>query len=82
MSKFSGMDLRLESNFENSISPAKGNRWVCFYLIVKNQVLMPFFQGFTWAVLKDWIVLAKLYSSKNGAQFGKSLRNISSKFKK
>lgn len=70
------LDLRLESSFARSIVPAQGKPWHVALLIVKNQVMMPIVQGFAWAVLKDWLAIARLYSSEHGAALGRRARGM------
>lgn len=67
-------DLRAESAFNASIAPAGSNKSKVAFLILKTQVVYPFVQGFAWAVLKDWLVVFRLFASSAGRRSGLQFR--------
>ena len=63
-------DMRFEQAYLASITPAKGSKMGIFLITVRDQVVMPFAQGFLWAFavisFKTW----NAHSSRNGIYFG------------
>lgn len=74
------VDMRAESSFRKGIAPAGDNTYKISLLILKNQVLYPFAQGFLWALFKDWVLVARLWASTSGSEYGILLRKSLSRF--
>lgn len=66
-------DLRFEESYRRAISPASGN-WLRVGLItIRDQVLLPFSQGFAWSFILIGIRTWRVMWSQNGAMWGSKL---------
>lgn len=74
------VDMRAESAFRKGIAPAGDNAVKILLLIVKNQLLYPFAQGFLWALFKDWMLVAKLWAAASGTEYGMLMRRNLTRF--
>ncbi|PRT52416.1 hypothetical protein B9G98_00036 [Wickerhamiella sorbophila] len=68
-------DLRTETTFLASIAPAQGSVWKTAYLVIRDQIAYPFFQGLLWAFAKDWFVVGKALAATKGHVAGEQIQN-------
>jgi Autophagy receptor ATG43 len=63
-------DLRFEVSYRRAITPANGSWWKIALITVRDQVFMPFTQGFVWSFLLIGLRTWRVLWSQNGAMWG------------